>query len=254
MDHQTLEFSLSPGLRMQHLNFLCWKWRPVAGYRSKFDAATVNTLHSMIGRHYRGPWRLICVTDDPAGIIPEVETVPLWTDFSNIPSPHGRMYPSCYRRLKMFSKEAAAMFGPRFVSIDLDVVITADITPLFDLNGVDFKMYGDTAIGTPYNGSLIYHRAGTRTQLWEKFSPASSPQIGIKMRFIGSDQAWIGACLGPNEPKFTRRDGVYSYRNEILPKGGALPKDARIVIMHGHHDPWCPKVQLKHAWLREHYR
>jgi hypothetical protein len=235
------------------LTFICWKWTPPLGYRSKFSPATVNVLLSMLMRHYHAPFELVCVTDDPKGIDERVRIIKLWHDWASLPSPHGRGNPSCYRRLKMFSKEGAAMFGPRFVSIDLDVVICKDITDIFSMD-VDFRMYGDTARGTPYNGSLIQHKAGTRTQLWEKFDPWRSPALGLQKRYIGSDQAWIGVCLGPNEPKFTRRDGVFSYRNEIRPKGGSLPPTARIVIMHGHVDPWDPVMQAHHAWIREHYR
>jgi hypothetical protein len=235
------------------LTFVCWKWKSPVGYRSHFDAATVNVLYSMLERHYHAPFELVCVTDDPAGISPYVRTVKLWSDYANVPSPHGRGSPSCYRRLKMFSREAATILAPRFVSIDLDVVICGDVTALF-AHTLDFKMYGDTARGTPYNGSLIQHTAGTRPQLWEDFNPLTSPQIGLKLKYIGSDQAWIGACLGPNEAKFTAADGVYSYRNQIAPKGGMLPVTAKIVIMHGHVDPWNPLMQRKHAWIKEHYR
>jgi hypothetical protein len=237
----------------QHLTFVCWKWKPPIGYRSHFGPATVNTLHSMLKRHYRGSFELVCVTDDPAGIRSEVRCIKLWNDFATVPSPHGRGNPSCYRRLKMFSAEAVNIFGPRFVSIDLDVVITADVTPLFD-HDLPFKMYGDTARGTPYNGSLIQHTSGTRRQLWEQFDPLKSPQLGLKKRYIGSDQAWIGVCLGPNEPKFTRADGVYSFRNELKPRGGALPSDARIVIFHGAVDPWSPIARATYPWIKEHYR
>ena len=235
------------------LTFVCWKWKPPQGYRSKFDASTVNVLFSMLKRHYSKPFGLVCVTDDPTGIRPEVRTVELWKDYANVPSPHGRGNPSCYRRLKMFSREAAELFGPRFVSIDLDVVITQDVTAMFD-EQVDFKMYGDTARGTPYNGSLILHRAGTRPQLWEQFDPRTSPLLGIQKKYIGSDQAWIAVCLGPKEPKFTRADGVFSYRNEIAPMGGLLPPTARIVIFHGHCDPWTPVMQRKHSWISANYR
>jgi hypothetical protein len=237
----------------ERLAFICFKWRPPLGYRSKFSPETVNTLYSMLTRHYHKPFELACVTDDAVGIRPEVRTLALWSDYANIPSPHGRGNPSCYRRLKMFSREAANLFGPRFVSIDLDVVICADITALFD-HDLDFKMYGDTARGTPYNGSLIQMTAGSRPQVWEKFDPLTSPQIGLKLKYIGSDQAWIGACLGPNEAKFTHADGVFSYRNQIAPRGGNLPANAKVVIFHGHCDPWDPLMQRKHKWIAEAYR
>jgi len=235
------------------LTFCCWKWEPTKGYRSKFDASTVNVLRSMIARHYKAPHELVCITDNAVGIDERVRIIKLWDDFKNVPSPHGPLNPSCYRRLKMFSREAAALIAPRFVSIDLDVVITADITNLFP-GDVEFKMYGDTARGTPYNGSLILHTAGTRPQLWEKFDPKTSPNLGLMKRYIGSDQAWIGVCLGPNEPKFTSADGIYSYRNQLAPRGGQLPSNAKIVIFHGHCDPWQLTMQRKHPWIERHYR
>ena len=76
--------------------------------------------------------------------------------------------------LKCTIARAAKIFDSRICSIDLDVLIVREITAIFDTS-VDFKMYGDTARGTPYNGSLQYFRAGARPQLWEKFDPMTSP-------------------------------------------------------------------------------
>lgn len=235
------------------MTFVVWRWRPNAGYRSTFAPATIATMHSMLSRHYHAPFDLLCITDEPDQVPAGVRRLKLWDDFSTLPSPHGRGYPSCYRRLKMFSKEARDFIGPRFVSLDLDIVITDDVTELFDQQ-TEFRMYGDTARFTPYNGSIIQMIAGTRRQVWEKFDPKSSPRIGLSRNYIGSDQAWIAVCLGDHEPKFTRRDGVFSFRNELRPKGGNLPSGAKMVILHGAHDPWSADMRMRHAWIREHYR
>jgi hypothetical protein len=254
MDTQAAQLPLSSGGSLEPITFVCWRWTPPANYRSKFSPATVATLRSMIARHYHGPFEMVCVTDRTNEVPQGVRAVQLWDDFKHVPSPHGGAYPSCYRRLKLFSEFGRTVIRtPRFAWIDLDVVITGDITPLFQIKE-DFKMYGDTARGTPYNGSLLYNRLGTRPQLWDSFDPRQSPKLGRDRRYIGSDQAWIAVCLGPNEPKFTATDGVYSYRNQILPKGGHLPSGARIVVFHGAHDPWSQSVQARHVWIAKHYR
>lgn len=237
------------------LTFVVWKWRPAVGYRSTFGPETVNVMRRMLARHYHAPHELVCITDDPVGIDPEVRIIPLWKDHARVRSPHGSKAPSCYRRLKAFSAEAAELIAPRFVSIDLDTVIVDDVTPLFE-DTCDFKIWGDTARNTPYNGGLWMLRAGTRTKVWDKFDPIRSLVAGRKAGYIGSDQAWIGVCLGPHEQKWTAADGVYSFRNQIAaPKGnGRLPKGARVVSFHGKFDPWAADVRRAYPWIAEHYR
>lgn len=233
------------------LSVVCWKWH-TPGYRSKFGPETVNVLRSMVARHYPDPHEFVCITDDSKGLDSGIRVIPLWDDLARIRNPM-RRGPSCYRRLKAFSAEAAELIGPRFVSLDLDCVITGDLRPLWN-RPEDFVIWGDTAKGTPYNGSMFLLRAGTRRKVWDDFHPARSPLIGRKLGYIGSDQAWIGACLGKHEAKWTAADGVYSFRNQIQKNGGALPPNARAVMFHGRHDPWCPAVQSKHPWIVEHWR
>lgn len=236
--------------------FVTYKWRAPAGYRSQFDASTVNVWARMIRRHYVGPARLVCVTDDSTGIFEGVECVPLWDHHRKLPSPHGVGNPACYPRLFQYSVEAGEIFGPRFMVTDLDILICGERDSLNRLVDVphDFVIWGDTAKGTPYNGSLTLMTAGARRQVWETFDPVESPRRARALGYIGSDQAWIGACLGPGEQKWTARDGVYSYRNEIQHKDGKLPAGARIVVFHGSIDPWSPSARARHAWVREHYR
>ena len=236
------------------LSVVCWKWKPThRRYRSTFGPETVNVLASMVKRHYKQPHKFICVTDDPVGIDPDVHVIKLWKEHADVPSPHGTLNPSCYRRLRAFSLEAEAMFGRRFVSLDLDCVIVDDMTPVWD-RPEEFVIWGDTNPTTPYNGSMFLLTAGTRTKVWDKFDPVYSPLRGRSLGYWGSDQAWIAAVLGPNEKRWTRADGVLSYRNEILSKnGGNLPAGARIVFFHGRHDPWHADVQRRHDWVRNNW-
>lgn len=242
------------------LEVVCWKWRPARTYRSTFDASTVNTLRSMVARNLRLPHRFTCITDDPRGIDGDVRVIPLWNDFASVPNPSNARNPSCYRRLRMFSAEAREVIGERIVSMDLDVVITGDLTPLFDRPD-DFVIWGGQTVqpGTRgpvyswYNGSLMMLRAGTRTKVWTEFDPARSPALANRAGCRGSDQGWIAYCLGKNEPVWGTSDGVFSFRNHVLPSKGILPKGARFVAFHGAHDPWHRNVQREHPWVADHY-
>ncbi len=235
------------------LKVICWKWKPRQGYRSHFYPGTVNTLRSMVRRHYTGEHEFICITDDATGIDPDIRIIPLWNDHANILNPFGAHQPNCYRRLKAFSKEAAEFIGERFVSLDLDTVILKDVAPLWDRKE-EFVIWGDTSKKTPYNGSMFLLKAGSRTRVWETFHPVVSPRASRLAGYFGSDQGWIGKALGPHEKKWSVADGVYSFRNHILPSGKPPPPDARIVFFHGKFDPWQTETQLKHPWIKEHYR
>lgn len=226
------------------LTFVTWLWTPPIGYRSNFAAEHVNTLARMIDRHYAPPHRLLCVTDIPTGIDPRVSIVPAWNDYAGVGSPHGGVAknPSCYRRLRAFHPDIGKVFGRRFVSLDLDTVITGDLAPLFD-RPEDFVIWGETNPRSWYNGSQFMLTAGARPQVWQTFDPRRSPHEAKRAGRFGSDQGWISHCLGRGEGTWSTGDGVYSYRVHLRPQGNALPENARVVHFHGEHDPWDPAMQ-----------
>lgn len=235
------------------LSVVTWKWH-TPGYRTAFGSQTVNVLRRMVARHYQAPHRFICVTDDRNGIDDDVEVVPAWNDFATVKSPMGGNNPSCYRRLRMFHPDIADVFGPRFVSLDLDMVLTSDVRPLWD-RPEDFVIYGDTNPKTYYNGSMLLMTAGARPNVWTDFHQVRSPALSRAAGHFGSDQGWISYCLGPGETKWSKADGVYSFRNDLKPRGqSALPSNARIVVFHGSVDPWSPIALRQFSWLRDHYR
>ncbi len=235
------------------LTVVTWKWE-TPGYRSTFTSDTVNVLARMVGRHYKQPHRVVCVTDQPEGLDSAIEPVPAWNDFANVPSPHGKRNPSCYRRLRLFHPEAEQFFGPRFVSIDLDAVIVNDMAPLWD-RSEDVVLWGDSTNPQPgsiYNGSMQLLRACARPGVWNDFDPRTSPDLAMRAGAWGSDQGWLSYKLGRHEAKWTKADGVYSYRNHIKPtRDKALPADARVVFFHGADDPWTTGQSLQ--WVRQHW-
>lgn len=235
------------------IDVICWKWKPLGHYRSVFAAETVNVLRRMVARHLHIEHRFSCITDDPTGIDPDIRIIPLWDDFKDLCSPHGPGNPSCYRRLKAFSDEAKELIGERIFSLDLDCVIVNDITPLID-RPEDFICWGDTARNTHYNGGMWLLRAGTRNQVWDTFDPEKSPRMTRDKGIVGSDQGWISLVLDGKDPKWSDADGVYSFRNHFQRLGiRDLPKNARIVMFHGHYDPWSEQVQNQYTWIKDNW-
>jgi hypothetical protein len=242
------------------LEVICFKWKPKTQYRSTFSAETVNVLQRMVARNLRLPHRFSCITDDAAGISADVRVIPLWSTYGDIPSPSGPNNPSCYRRLRIFSAEARELIGEKIVCMDLDTVITGDLTPLFDRDD-DFVIWGGQSVQPKqkvlfnwYNGSLMMLKAGARQQVWDQFDPRVSPMKAHRANSRGSDQGWISYCLGQNEKIWTDKDGVLSYRCVIAPNKNKLPPGARLIAFHGKNDPWEPAMQALNPWIKEFYR
>lgn len=235
------------------ITVVCFKWRAPPGYRSTFHGRHVDVLRRMVRRHYAGPHRFICITDDVRGIEePDVECFELWPDLAGVINPSGRKNPSCYRRLRLFAAQPGAWLGERFVVLDLDAVITGDLGPLWD-RPEDFLIWKSTTSGNPYNGSMWMLNAGARPTVWRDFDPASSPAQTKAAGFYGSDQAWIAHRLGAGEATWGPADGVLSFRNDLGSGRAPLPKEARVVFFHGKFDPWDHEAQ-KLPWVREHWK
>ncbi len=187
------------------ITILAWYWSQPNG-RTKFTADHVNVWASMVRRNTTVPHRIACVTDMPEGIDPSIEIIAPPREFEDIRIPTwNEARPQCLRRISMFRSDAGKIFGERFACMDLDVVVANSLDDILSAPE-DFRMCKGTAKGRPYNGSLIVMTAGSRPQVYDKFTPKGAIEAG--QRFIGSDQAWIAHCLGPNEATFGLDDGV----------------------------------------------
>ena len=230
------------------LTVCCWKWQPLDGFPTQYSADHVNRLQSEVRKHYSAPHRFMCVTDNPMGLHPSIEVVPLWDDLKELSSLNGKPGLSCYRRLRQFASDAGSIFGDRVVSVDLDVAIVGDMSPLWDIDD-DFAMCAGFTEKSTYNGTMWLLRTGTRPQVWGDFSPENSPRAAMEAGFVGSDQAWISLSLGPNERKWGRSDGVYSYRIDLKRGAVALPSNARLVSFHGNEKPWNLPPSKMQPWI-----
>lgn len=239
----------------QMLTVITFKWSQ-PGYRSKYDAAHVNTMQRMVARHYPHPHRFVCITDDPAGV--DCETWPLWSDYSEVPNPTWPdRGPSCYRRLKLF--EYASCYP--WVWLDLDAVITGDLAPLWH-RPEPIVTYTPPGLSGGINGAMLLCNEPERFRfVWDLFDPDVSPKETTRLGYRGSDQAWLTACLQHCSGKWGEADGCYDYSGLRKPGMGmrasgsarrrvALPTDARIVFFHGKPDPW----EVSDQWVLDNYK
>lgn len=228
------------------LTLLTWFWKQDRS-RVTYRAEHVNTWAAMIRRNITMPHRVACVTDIPEGIDPSIEIIAPPGDFLDITNPkwaNGK--PQCYRRLSMFRRDAAEIFGERIVCMDLDCVIGGSLDPLFDRKD-DLVLFKGTSRTRPYNGSMMLIRAGCRPQVFDDFNQAAALESGRK--FCGSDQAWLMHKLGPREKVWDERDGVYWYGAPYLKGRQAEP---RILFFPGGMKPWV--AALFDGFTRHHYR
>lgn len=233
---------------MPPIKVIVWKWANPS-YRDQYPAERVNIFYRMLMRNATVPWEPLCITDDPTGI--DVPTMPLWAN----PSPvYGGLHkPNCFYRLKAFSAEFANVCS-RFIWFDLDCIILKNIDYLLK-DETDFKIWKPDGGRMPCNGSLVLHRTGTRSHIWEKFDPSVvHPVTGFKhiTGFQGSDQAWIAANLGRDDRTLGQRDGIFSYRSHIRHKRAPFAL-ARVVFCNGEQKPWGEEMQ-RLKWVRENYR
>lgn len=223
------------------LRVLTWLWRQ-PGCRTTFNAAHVNIWAAMVRRHCTLGIELACVTDIPEGIDPSIRIIapPGFHDGLQTPGWKGAR-PSCYRRLAMFRPDAAALFGKRFVCMDLDCVISGNIDHLLDRPD-DIVLNGPSHVGTRYryNGSMLLMTAGCRPSVYEQFTPKKAEEAS--RRFVGSDQAWLAHSLGPGVKTWGPADGVVRWGAK---QGGA------IMFFPGNVKPWDA---LGDPWVAEHYR
>jgi len=235
------------------ITFVTWKWH-TPGVARVFLSEHVNVLRAMVSRHYDAPHRFVCITDDPAGLDPRVEAMPLPVRFDELTNPRGARFPNCYCRLWNFSRDAAVL-GERIFQLDIDVVITADLRPLIE-HREDFVGWTDKRFEThKIAGGAYMLRTGSWPEIWDDFDPARSPALAKSAGFFGSDQGWMSYRLQGQKARYGRWKGAGLMKiNWTEPHARQAPAGARMVFTSGENPPWHSAVQRRYPWIKKHWR
>lgn len=189
----------------------------------------------MLRRHLRVPHEVVCVTDNADGIDPvAVRCWPLSTRFANTPR--------CRRRMQQYSADFARdIRARRILSIDLDVVILDDLTPIVDRS--EPIVCWRVGYAGVFSGSFVMYDAGALDGLWRLFDrdPEGFPRQ-VQPIGIPSDQAMLNFHLRDRAiPHWTDADGFVPWFGDgyerfveaggMGPNNPTPPPGARIVVL-----------------------
>jgi hypothetical protein len=234
------------------LSVCCFLWDDPSRERDyTFGEGHVVTLRNMVARHLHLPHEFVCVTDR-THIAEGIRCVPL-DDRVHVPG-------TCGRKLTIWAPDAGTRIGTRILSLDLDMVIVDDITPLVDRpeDVVMFRNpnYVEGGRRAFYQGSIQLMTANSRPKVWNvRFHP-HAPMI-VNRRFGGHEQAWLSEMLPWTEAHWSDADGIYGagrvgdWTDKTVV--AELPPGARIVVFPGNREPGQPHVKEKFPWITEHY-
>lgn len=218
----------------------------------------VNTLRNAIGRTLRLAHHFICVSDESAGLAGNVEwikTPAAAAALGEVKTLEGRRFPSCYRRLWSWSREARAQLGDRIMVIDIDLVPVADFSHLFERTEdfVGWRPRMKWGQVDRVGGGIYLLTTGSHPEVYERFAedPRKAQQDARLAGFRGSDQAWISYCVGKRAAVWPDTAGIYSIRDMNNGKD-PLPIDACLVQCNGPAPmkPW----NLQCGWARQHWK
>lgn len=207
------------------LVIVTWLWG------EKYDESYVRKLAAGFRRNLNETHRFLCVTDQ---VIDGIET-------TEIKDPGLTTHKGCIARLRLFDevwqRDIGIKEGDRIVNVDLDVIATGNLDPLFCRPDTFSILTGANAQNPcPYNGSIFMLRGGEHANVWGDFTLAELAKVPYFE--FPDDQAWfahklpgfVGWKVGP-------QSGIYAFQKPEWPNGDALPKDARLVVFPGWRDP-----------------
>lgn len=224
-----------------------WLWG------DKYPAHYANKLFASLCRQMSDPFRFILNTNQPNLAFNRTLNFETWPidqrDMELLYTP------GCFARLRMFDKqwqrERFISPGDRIVDIDLDAVITGDLSAAFARLGEFFILQNVNSTNPcPYNGSVWMLRAGERQDVWSDFSLATYKERGVSFHAFPDDQGWFHHKF-PIASAWGKDDGFYAFKKRGWPAGDELPKDARFVAFPGWRDP----SKFTHIpWVKDNWR
>lgn len=240
---------------------ICIKWG------NRYGADYVNRLASMVWRHSKRNTRLVCFTEDPAGIDPRVEIAPL-PPFPNIPE---RVQWTGWRKISLWQYPLYDLQGD-VLFFDLDVVITGSIDEFFDFEPGRWAVAENwSEMGQNIGNTTVYRfPAGAMSYIYDKFN--ADPERYLTL--YRNEQKYISGEA--HDMVFWPQSWCVSFKHNLMPRWPfnffvtpRLPAGTKLVAFTGKPDPdeaaigvWPVKAAwkklYKHVrptpWINQHWR
>lgn len=220
-----------------------------------YPVAQANALARQIRQHYTGPHRFVCITDETERFSKDIELLPTPAEakaVAHLGSPEGERFPSCYRRLWLFS-QAARMLGEKVFLLDLDCLVVGDLRPLTEIPGdfVGWSPNTDWGARNRLGGGTWMLKTGSHPAIWDDFAadPLREINAAHAKGYRGSDQAYISYRLERDAQRWSGRHGIYQ-RQDGVERWTQLPGDARIIHFNGPSKPW-EECWFNRPWVVE---
>lgn len=228
------------------MSIVTWLWEGNRSYLPEHVAV----LASMFRRNLSLPHRFVCITDMDGDFGDGVEVMSMpdaARKLGEYRTPEAPNFPSCYRRLWMFSDEAKCL-GDRVMLVDVDMVLTGSIDHLFEHDApfVGWRPRKSWGHGPRLGGGMYLMTPGAHPEVFYEFRGEKSISQARAAGFRGSDQAWISHKIYGNVALWPHSAGIYSIRDIV----SVLPVDARLVQFNGRTKPW----QSHLPWVRKHWK
>lgn len=223
---------------------ICMKWG------TRYGADFVNRLYSAIQRNTARETQLICLTDDPSGIIEPVRCEPI-PDI-NLPDD---LVVTPWRKLVLWKDKLAGLEGD-VLFLDLDLVITGNLDELFDYEPGRFCVIENwTQIGKGIgNTSCFRWNIGSQKHIFDKLETEQARILST----YRIEQVYISREV--DDMVFWPRLWCASFKHTLLPKWPLnffqtprLPPETKIVAFTGKPDQdeaVDGKWPVKSAWKK----
>jgi hypothetical protein len=228
--------------------FICAKWG------SKYPATEVNRLYSALQRVSSAPFTLYRLTDDPVGILPAVQVLPI----PDLPVIGNEVMNRGWRKLALFSPDLRTRINGATLYLDLDVILLDTLdgfflpdTPFAVIK--DYKRFRWRNFRTG-NTSVFLYEAGRDYGVYERLVEMGDD---VRQRFRNEQEFLTDVMWRSGLLRYWPRNWCVSYKYDCVPpfplslwQAPAPSRGAKVLVFHGRPKPDEAVLGIGAKWYR----